>query len=387
MSHCAQLLEELAQADPELRSALSEPGPRGALLAAVAQADEPLVLVTEAPTRVVYSDLVARVLGSSHADLFARSVAEPVSLEGDPREAVERALQRADTGLALPLLVAIPIPDVQGQRCAVLGLVSIDPAVEAPPAPAARPARAPATPQPHGQPGLEMLQSVLEAIDQGCLVMNERFEVVAVNQTAARIARLSPHEILGATHWSLWPSSIDTPPGRMYRDVLQSGAARQMEHHYVGEGIDIWLRIHACRVHGGIVSLFRDITHDMRLRSAEADHRARWEAAKSAVGSLWTLTPAGRMEGSQPGWEAVSGQSAADYQGYGWLGALHPQDADGTTSGFEAAVEKRVRFEVNARIQAPDGNWRLRRLCMAPVLGGSDQLLTEWVGSAHETWA
>ncbi len=387
MAHCARLLEELAQADPELKSVLSAPGPRGALLAAVARASEALLLVVQSPTRVVYSDPVARLLGSSHAEVFARPLSDEVSLDGDPQDVLAKALGAAGVDAPLGHLMAIPIPDDRGRPCAILCFGEAASAVQGTQAPARQATPWDETALPAWQASSATLRSVLDAIDQGCMIMNERFEVVAVNQMAARIARRSQDRILGATHWSLWPSSVDTPPGRMYRRVLQTGEPQQLEHRYVGEGIDLWLRVHAYRVSGGIVSLFRDITRDMRLLNAESDHRARWEAAKAAVGTLWTLTAAGRMEGIQPGWEAVSGQTSDDYRGYGWLGAIHPEDAERMTNSFEAAVDMRSRLEFTARVRRPDGAWRAVRLCIVPVTGSADQSLSEWVGAAHEIQA
>ncbi len=387
MSHCAQLLEELAQADPELTSMLSGAGPRGILASAVALAGDPILLVLGSPTRVVYSDPVAQLFGRSHHRIFARPFEEAISLDDEPQDVLARALEVIGVDIVPGRFVAISIPDGQGRHCAILCIGDLEqeragthPATDESSRDNARPLRA-------RQPGTPTLPSILEAIDQGCLIMNERFEVLAVNQMAARIARMSTAQILGASHWSLWPSSRDTPPSRMYRRVLQSGRAEQMEHHYVGDGIDIWLRIHAYRFAGGVVSLFRDITRNMRLIDAEGDHRARWNAAKAAVGTLWTLTASGRMEGRQPGWEAVCGQGVEDYRGYGWLAAIHPDDSEWITSAFEAAVDGRTRFEVTTRIKRPDASWRALRLCIVPVLRDTDQSLSEWVGAAHEAQA
>jgi hypothetical protein len=33
------------------------------------------------------------------------------------------------------------------------------------------------------------------------------------------------------------------------------------------------------------------------------------------------------MVGEQPGWASITGQSYEEYQGFGWVKAIHPDDA------------------------------------------------------------
>lgn len=380
MSHCARLLDELAQEDPTLKSLLEEPGARPALAAAVTRASEPLFLLFGTPLRVVYSDTIATWLGAEHATTFGRVLLDDLAAERDPRDLVAKALHVAGLAARLGEFAVLPISDGDDRHGAILCMPRVREAASALPTADVPGGNGAEARLPVEQLHAQTLSGVLDAIDQGCLIMNERFEVVHANRRAAQIARRSPAQMLAGTHWSLWPSSVDTEPGRMYRRVLQTGRAEQLDHHYVGEGIDLWLRIHAHRVSDGLVSLFRDITLDIRLLSAEADHRARWTAARAAVETLWTLSAAGRMEGSQPGWEAVSGQRMDDYQGYGWLGAIHPDDAEGMSSALERAVTQKSRFETTARVQRPAGGWRAVRLRIVPVIRDSDHSLMEWVG-------
>lgn len=70
---------------------------------------------------------------------------------------------------------------------------------------------------------------------------------------------------------------------------------------------------------------------DDRMRHAEEVERSnrRFRAAMDAVhGVLWTNSAEGRMVGEQPGWAAITGQTFEEYQGFGWSGAVHPDDAE-----------------------------------------------------------
>ncbi|MEP9827894.1 PAS domain-containing protein, partial [Staphylococcus aureus] len=71
----------------------------------------------------------------------------------------------------------------------------------------------------------------------------------------------------------------------------------------------------------------------------------RFRAAVEAVqGILWTNDAAGRMVGEQPGWSALTGQTQAEYEGYGWAKAVHPDDAQPTIDAWEAAVAESRMF-------------------------------------------
>lgn len=384
MSYCARLIDELTLADSELRATLEAASPRSALASAVTRAAHPVAVVFGTPWRMVYSDAVAERLGAAHTSMFARQLPVTLSPDSDPGEVLRSAWQACGADLSRDEFAAIPIPSTQGGLAAILCLPCLGQAMPVSRRPGVQHRPGDDVRFPVEQLDSAALRSVLDAIDQGCLVMNEKFEVVSLNRKAAQIARRSQEQILGASHWSLWPSSVGSIPGQMYRRVMQSGQSDHVDHHYVGEGIDLWLRIHAHRTGNGIVSLFRDITRDMRLLSAEAGHRARWNAARAAVSTLWTLNPAGRMDGPQPGWEAVSGQRVDEYQGYGWLGAIHPDDLEWTSGAFELAVTRKTPFEATTRVRRPGGTWRALRLRVVPVVRDTDQALVEWVGACHE---
>ncbi len=88
-----------------------------------------------------------------------------------------------------------------------------------------------------------------------------------------------------------------------------------------------------------------------RLRQSEQRFRAAVEAMD---GILWTNNAAGEMEGEQPAWAALTGQTYDDYQGFGWSKAVHPDDAKPTIDAWKAAVVERRTLRVRAS-RAPPG--------------------------------
>jgi PAS domain S-box-containing protein len=130
----------------------------------------------------------------------------------------------------------------------------------------------------------------------------------------------------------------------------------------------------------GMIGVNIDVTE---ARAAEADlrqSRERFRAAVEAVqGILWTNTAEGRMEGDQPGWTALTGQTREDYEGYGWASAIHPDDAGPTVEAWNAAVAQRRVFDFEHRLRTASGEFRHYSIRAVPTLDAAGEV-RHWVG-------
>jgi PAS domain S-box-containing protein len=123
-----------------------------------------------------------------------------------------------------------------------------------------------------------------------------------------------------------------------------------------------------------------DVTERKNGEARLARSEARFRAAVQAVsGVMWTNNASGEMEGEQPGWGALTGQSFDEYQGFGWSAVLHPDDAQPTIDAWNDAVSARKPFIFEHRLRRHDGVWRLFSVRAIPVSrAGAD--VDEWVG-------
>ncbi len=140
-----------------------------------------------------------------------------------------------------------------------------------------------------------------------------------------------------------------------------------------------------CTCHDSTTARRRQRQRNAALqRAAQADAAReisddRFKAAVSAIGLMWTNNARGEMEGAQPGWAALTGQSRENYQGYGWAAAVHPDDAQPTVDAWRQAVAQRRNFEWEHRVRAANGEWRRYAVRAVPVFE-PDGALREWVG-------
>ena len=112
------------------------------------------------------------------------------------------------------------------------------------------------------------------------------------------------------------------------------------------------------------------------LRRSEARFRAAVHAVR---GVLWTNDAAGRMVGEQPGWAAITGQSRAQYEGFGWADAVHPDDAAASVEAWQDTVRTKRTFVGEHRLRSHDGTYRHYAIRAVPNLDEAGAI-REWVG-------
>lgn len=113
-----------------------------------------------------------------------------------------------------------------------------------------------------------------------------------------------------------------------------------------------------------------------RVVASEARFRAAIEAVQ---GVLWTNNARGQMEGEQPAWAALTGQTLDEYQGFGWTKAVHPDDVQPTLGAWLEAVAEKRTFEFEHRVRRHDGVWRDCRIRAVPLFEDTGEI-REWVG-------
>lgn len=128
------------------------------------------------------------------------------------------------------------------------------------------------------------------------------------------------------------------------------------------------------------------IAAEEALRGNERRYRSLVLATAQVT---WTAAASGEILDPQPTWEAFTGQALADYKGWGWMSAIHPDDRDPLTGRWRKAVARESRppndrfYEIEYRVRRRDGVYRNFLTRTVPVLDGKGDL-QEWVGICYD---
>jgi PAS domain S-box-containing protein len=259
----------------------------------------------------------------------------------------------------------------------------------------------------------ERAEVVLNAVDEGIYCLDSRGRTTFVNEAATRMLGYTLREMIGKPQHELihyrygdgshfpveacpiYSSATEGIHQRVGGDVFWRKDGTALPVAYTSVPIREGRRVVA------VVVTFRDMTTEQearrQLERLAAERAAREEAERgraalmpseerfraliAATGQIvWTNSPDGRMTGAQPGWSAFTGQSEAEYEGFGWANAVHPEDGPPTIEAWNAAVASRSMFVFEHRVRRHDGVYRRFAIRAVPLLN-ADGTIREWVGS------
>jgi two-component system, cell cycle sensor histidine kinase and response regulator CckA len=115
------------------------------------------------------------------------------------------------------------------------------------------------------------------------------------------------------------------------------------------------------------------------LQRSEARYRSLALASASIV---WLSDANGVFRGDGTTWARYTGQTEAEYSGWGWLEAIHPEDREVTSANWKRAVERGEAYYAEYRLRTRDGQYRRVAARAVPVLDSEGN--AEWVGACTD---
>jgi len=101
--------------------------------------------------------------------------------------------------------------------------------------------------------------------------------------------------------------------------------------------------------------------------------------AEQAPQMVWTASPDGRATYYNYAWFDLMGGTLADWSGYQWLAAIHPEDVIGIKQAWAISRKNQSQYAGIRRMRSKDGSFRTMSYRASPVL--DDQGDVEfWVG-------
>jgi PAS domain S-box-containing protein len=115
------------------------------------------------------------------------------------------------------------------------------------------------------------------------------------------------------------------------------------------------------------------------IRRSEERYRSLVQAGAQVV---WVAGPDGGMKEDSPEWRWITGQSAEDYIGHGWLDSIHPEDRERVERDWRECVRTGKVFDDRYRIRAKSGSYRHYDVRAVPI--ERDGKIVEWVGASTD---
>jgi PAS domain S-box-containing protein len=112
------------------------------------------------------------------------------------------------------------------------------------------------------------------------------------------------------------------------------------------------------------------------VRESQARYQALVDTSAQIV---WTTDARGSVVEDSPSWRAFTGQTYEQWQGTGWLDALHPDDRQRVHELWQRSVAEHTPVDTEYRLRHVNGDWRWAHVRAVPVLH-PDGTVREWVG-------
>ena len=169
-------------------------------------------------------------------------------------------------------------------------------------------------------------------------------------------------------------------------DAGQSGEAAEPG---ITSGCASWFPVHdaAGKVFGvGLIMLNMAGPSAEAAEAAAAEIRRSEERYRSLVlgGAqvVWVAAPDGAMKEDSPEWRWITGQSAEDFTGFGWLNSVHPEDRERVERDWRECVRTGKVFDDRYRIRTKGGSYRHYDVRAVPI--ERDGKIVEWVGASTD---
>jgi PAS domain S-box-containing protein len=224
--------------------------------------------------------------------------------------------------------------------------------------------------EPVGAAPADLTVDLLDSLREGIVTLDRAFRITAINREGLHIDGRPREEIVGRSHWEVWPASLGTPVEAAYRRAMVERVPVELEYHYLSGRHDVWLEILAQPIDEGLAVLYRDVTRRKRAEAAMAQVVAELEAIYRAVPvGVAVLDRELRYVRVNDALAAINGLPARDHIGR-TLQEIVPQLADAAEPLFRAVPatgEPLGGVELEGETAARPGERRVWLGTAAPV--------------------
>jgi PAS domain S-box-containing protein len=202
----------------------------------------------------------------------------------------------------------------------------------------------------------------------------------------AALARLDgspagdPPGYAGLLPADVWAAETAAKAEAAMRKVLADGV---LVLETQGAGTASWFPVHdaAGEVSGVGLILVEGAgpAAEEQIRRSEERYRSLVQGGAQVV---WVAGPDGAIKEDSPEWRWITGQSAEEYLGSGWLNSIHPEDRERVERDWHECVRTGKVFDDRYRIRTKGGSYRHYDVRAVPI--ERDGKIVEWVGASTD---
>ena len=225
----------------------------------------------------------------------------------------------------------------------------------------------------------EHSRELLQAVPLGVVYQDAEGRITSANPAAERILGLSLDQMQGRTsvhpQWMALREDGSELPGSEHPAMVALRTGREIATAVMGVFNPVlashrWIRVSAVtrfdptrNVVVGVFSVFEDITDRMRVEAEARAREAALQESEIRFRTLTTAAPVGVFQADtqgnnvfmNPAMERITGMSAPEARGKGWMESVHPEDREKVHQEWMAAIAAGRDFTSDYRFLAPSG--------------------------------
>ncbi len=238
----------------------------------------------------------------------------------------------------------------------------------------------------HLHAGAEEVDRLLADAPVGFAYFDRDLRYVRINDVLARGNGFAVDDHIGRTLREINPHVADQAEQAL-EQVLRTGEVVVNDSLVKGlDGREQYLSVQYSPARerdgsiAGVAVIAVDVTeHRLAQRWLERSEARYRTLVQATAMDVWRTDADGHLIGDMPAWRSVTGQSAEDVLGFGWVAGVHPDDRGRAWSSWQECVRERCAYVCEYRIGTPATGWRTVVARCLPII--EDDVLIEWVGT------
>jgi PAS domain S-box-containing protein len=231
--------------------------------------------------------------------------------------------------------------------------------------------------------GSALVDTLMHQAPVGLALVGTELRFQWVNAALERIFGIPEADHADKLPSEVWPEELAARAEAAVRKVLADGSP-VTEPGYPGGHTASWFIV--SEPDGPVSAVGLVLLSEGSGPAAEEGIRRSEERYRSLVQGgaqvVWVAGPDGAIKEDSTEWRWITGQTAEDFTGYGWLDTLHPEDRERVERDWRECVRTGKVFDDRYRIRTKAGSYRHYDVRAVPI--ERDGKIVEWVGASTD---